>query len=125
MTSRDEAAAERAAARREREEARAESWGERIEAWGERIEAWGEQAEAWAERVEAGEVPEPPWWTSDKRKTARSALSRDDIVDAAFRVLDRHGLDGLSMRRVAEELDVGAASLYWHVANKNQLINIL
>jgi AcrR family transcriptional regulator len=72
-----------------------------------------------------GAVPEPPWWTSDQRRSARSALSREAIVDAALRVLDEHGLDGLSMRRVAEELGTGPASLYWHVADKEQLLNVV
>jgi len=40
-------------------------------------------------------------------------------------VLDEHGLDGLSMRRVADELGTGPASLYWHVANKDQLLNVI
>jgi AcrR family transcriptional regulator len=73
----------------------------------------------------AAGVPEPSWWTSEKRRSARSGLSRDAIVDAALTVLDRHGLDGLSMRRVAEELDTGPASLYWHVADKDQLLNVV
>ena len=71
------------------------------------------------------DVPEPSWWTSEKRRSARSGLSREAIVDAALTVLDRHGLDGLSMRRVAEELDTGPASLYWHVADKDQLLNVV
>ena len=70
-------------------------------------------------------VPEPSWWTSDRRRSARSALSREAIVDAALTVLDRHGLDGLSMRRVADELGTGPASLYWHVADKDQLLNVM
>lgn len=89
----------------------------------EAADAARERADAAIERDDA--VPDPPWWTSSQRRSARSALSRDAIVDAAFRVLDHHGLDGLSMRRVADELDTGAASLYWHVANKDQLINVL
>ncbi len=34
-------------------------------------------------------------------------------------------MDGLSMRRVAEELGTGAASLYWHVHNKEELLQLL
>lgn len=70
-------------------------------------------------------IPEPAWWSNTERTTRRPTLSRDVIVDAALVVLDRHGLDGLSMRRVAEELETGAASLYWHVANKEQLLNVI
>ena len=52
-------------------------------------------------------------------------MSVSSIVHAALRVLDREGSAGLSMRRVAEELGTGPASLYWHVANKDALINLI
>ena len=52
-------------------------------------------------------------------------LTQDTIVDAALRVLDADGLDGLSMRRVGEELNVGAASIYWHVRNKEELLQLI
>jgi AcrR family transcriptional regulator len=42
-----------------------------------------------------------------------------------MRVLDREGMDGLSMRKVGEELGTGAASLYWHVRNKEELLQLL
>lgn len=93
----------------------------------ERGDAARERREADAERHagDPGSLPEPPWWTSEHRRSTRSSLSRDAIVDAALKVLDEHGLDGLSMRRVADELATGPASLYWHVANKDQLINVI
>jgi TetR/AcrR family transcriptional regulator, tetracycline repressor protein len=40
-------------------------------------------------------------------------------------VLDEDGYEGLSMRRIAEELDTGAASLYWHVGSKDGLLDLL
>ncbi len=46
-------------------------------------------------------------------------------MEAALRVLDREGMDALSMRRVGEELGTGAASLYWHVRNKDELLQLL
>jgi TetR/AcrR family tetracycline transcriptional repressor len=52
-------------------------------------------------------------------------LTRDAIADAGLAVLARDGLDGLSMRKVAAELDVRAASLYWHVRDKQQLLDLL
>jgi AcrR family transcriptional regulator len=52
-------------------------------------------------------------------------LSREAIVTAALAVLDEVGLEGLSMRRVAEAMGAGAASLYWHVADKEQLIHLI
>jgi AcrR family transcriptional regulator len=70
-------------------------------------------------------IPEPPWAAARRQRPARAPLSREAIVDAALRVLEREGAEGLSMRRVAEELGTGPASLYWHVANKDDLINLL
>ena len=46
-------------------------------------------------------------------------------MDAALRVLEREGAEKLSMRRVAEELGSGTASLYWHVGSKDELIDLL
>lgn len=70
-------------------------------------------------------VPDPPWQAPSRPRPARAPLSRDAIVHAALRVMDREGSAGLSMRRVAEELGTGPASLYWHVANKDALINLI
>jgi AcrR family transcriptional regulator len=52
-------------------------------------------------------------------------LDRDRIVDAAIAVLDREGVDRLTMRRVGQELGVGAGSLYGHVKNKEALLQLL
>ena len=46
-------------------------------------------------------------------------------MQTAIRVLDQDGLDALSMRRIAEELDTGAASLYWHVGSKAGLLDLI
>jgi TetR/AcrR family transcriptional regulator, tetracycline repressor protein len=73
----------------------------------------------------ADRVPEPPWRPTEEDAARRTPLSREAIVNAAFGVLDREGLDRLSMRRVARELGTGAATLYWHVRNKDQLIDLM
>jgi len=74
---------------------------------------------------EAAAPPEPPWWPARRSPTpARAPLSREAIVEGALRVLDRDGLDGVSMRAVAQELGTGAASLYWHVRNKEALLEL-
>jgi AcrR family transcriptional regulator len=70
-------------------------------------------------------IPEPPWRAAPRRRPARAPLSREAIVDAALRVVDREGSSGLSMRRVAEELGTGPASLYWHVPSKDALIDLV
>ncbi|MFJ8430209.1 TetR/AcrR family transcriptional regulator C-terminal domain-containing protein [Kitasatospora sp. NPDC094019] len=50
-------------------------------------------------------------------------LDRAQVVDAALRLLDETGLDGLTLRRIATELDVKAPALYWHFANKQALLD--
>ena len=69
-------------------------------------------------------APEPPW-RKPRLARARPPLSRDAIVEAAMEVLDEEGADALSMRRVAEKLGAGAASLYWHVPSKAALIDLI
>ena len=53
----------------------------------------------------------------------REQLSRAKVLDAALRLVDEHGLDGLSMRKLAAVLGVEAMSLYNHVANKSDLLD--
>jgi AcrR family transcriptional regulator len=77
------------------------------------------------ETDEHDEIPEPPWTAAGREHESRTPLTREAIVEAALRVLERDGAEGLSMRRVAEELGTGAASLYWHVTNKDALIELM
>jgi len=50
-------------------------------------------------------------------------LSRDLIRDTALRLIDADGLDALSMRRLAAELGVQAASLYSHYPTKDHVLD--
>jgi AcrR family transcriptional regulator len=50
-------------------------------------------------------------------------LSRERIVDAALGLIDRDGIGALTMRRVADELDVQAPSLYNYVRSKDELLD--
>ena len=50
-------------------------------------------------------------------------LSHDRIVRAAVELADAEGIEGLSMRRLAEELDAAPMALYRHVANKDDLLD--
>src|SRR5438876_4281828 len=50
-------------------------------------------------------------------------LSRDRIRTAALEIIDRDGLPGLSMRRLAAELGVQAPSLYSHFPTKDALLD--
>ena len=71
-------------------------------------------------------APEPPWRRrGEETRPARRPLTREAIVEAALKLLDREGLAGLSMRRLADKLEVGVASLYWHVADKEELLGLL
>lgn len=53
------------------------------------------------------------------------SLNRQDVVRAAVEVLDRYGLEDLTMRRLAGLLGVKAGALYWHVENKQTLLALV
>lgn len=62
--------------------------------------------------------PKPP-------RPVKEPLTRERIVDAAMRLLVEHGYEAVSMRKIAQELGTGPASLYAHVANKGELDQLL
>lgn len=51
------------------------------------------------------------------------ALTKKDIAQAALRSLNRVGFDGLTVREIAQELGVKAPALYWHLKNKQELLD--
>ncbi len=55
----------------------------------------------------------------------RQRLHRDDIVAAALDLLDEVGLENLSLRRLATSLGVSTPTLYWHFANKQDLMDAM
>lgn len=65
-----------------------------------------------------------PFNVSDS-KPHEPALDQGQIVQAALELLDEVGFDGLTMRNLAKKLGVQAASLYWHVRNKQDLLSLL
>jgi AcrR family transcriptional regulator len=71
------------------------------------------------------DLPVPSWKRTRQPAQARPQLSRELIVQTALRLLDQDGLEGVSMRRVADELGTGPASLYAHVANKDELLDLV
>jgi AcrR family transcriptional regulator len=73
------------------------------------------------------EFPSPPWQRTPTRTQRRRAepITPEGIVRAALEVLDTEGLDALSMRRVADALGTGPASLYWHVGSKHGLLDLV
>ncbi|WP_406294838.1 TetR/AcrR family transcriptional regulator [Embleya sp. NBC_00888] len=74
--------------------------------------------------AEMPDLPTPPW-RRGRAKPVRPPLSRASIVRAALAVLDEGGLEAVSMRRVADELDTGPASLYVHVSSKEELLELV
>ncbi|MFI6305046.1 TetR/AcrR family transcriptional regulator [Amycolatopsis thailandensis] len=64
-------------------------------------------------------------WTRPRRKRDQPALSQSQIVAEAVRILDAEGVDALSMRRLGTALNAGATSLYRHVANRDELIELV
>jgi TetR/AcrR family tetracycline transcriptional repressor len=53
----------------------------------------------------------------------RRSVSRARILRTALALVDREGLDALTMRRVAAQLQVGAMSLYYYVPNKEAILD--
>ncbi|MFE2272386.1 TetR/AcrR family transcriptional regulator [Streptomyces lavendulae] len=58
-----------------------------------------------------------------QRAAQRTPLNRERVLRAAVALADTTGIDALSMRRLAQELDVVPMALYKHVANKEELLD--
>jgi AcrR family transcriptional regulator len=59
---------------------------------------------------------------SRRDRPAKPPLSRDGIIDAALRLVAQEGIDAVTLRRVGQLLDTGAASLYVYLANRDDLL---
>jgi AcrR family transcriptional regulator len=60
--------------------------------------------------------------TAAPAPSSRMPLTRQRVLEAALELVDRDGLEELSMRKLAAALDVEAMSLYKHVTNKDDLL---
>jgi AcrR family transcriptional regulator len=60
--------------------------------------------------------------TSD-RTQRREPLTRERVLQAAIRLADRGGIESLSMRKLGQELGVEAMAVYYHFANKDQVLD--
>jgi TetR/AcrR family transcriptional regulator, tetracycline repressor protein len=49
-------------------------------------------------------------------------ISRRNVLEVALKIIDDEGLDSLSIRRLADELNINGASLYHHFANKEAIV---
>jgi TetR/AcrR family tetracycline transcriptional repressor len=63
--------------------------------------------------------------TRDPSSHAAAGLTTAAIADAALSVIRGNGVEGLTMRSVAERLNVRAPSLYHHVRNKAELLDLV
>lgn len=57
--------------------------------------------------------------------TKAVTIDLDSIVDTAIDLIEQDGLENLSMRRLADRFGIQAASLYWHVRSKEQLLDLI
>ncbi len=67
----------------------------------------------------------PPRSRSTRDRPAKPPLSEDVILDVALRILRAEGLDAVTMRRLATELDTGPASLYVYISSRDELRNAM
>src|ERR1700704_1331822 len=65
-------------------------------------------------------LPVPP--RTATATATKSDLSRSAIVERALSVMDAEGPDAVTIRRIAQEFGVTPMALYWHVANKDELL---
>jgi AcrR family transcriptional regulator len=61
-------------------------------------------------------------WIREEPGARKPRFSRDEIAAAAVRIADAEGIDGLSMRRLAQELGAGTMTLYHYVRTKDELM---
>ncbi|MYS81666.1 TetR/AcrR family transcriptional regulator [Embleya scabrispora] len=52
-------------------------------------------------------------------------ITRDTVLDTAMRLVMESGIENLSMRKLAAELGVAVTSIYWHVGNRDVLVDQL
>jgi len=73
--------------------------------------------------VPSGRSAQAATAATDPGSTGRRPLSREVIFAAALRVVDEHGLDALTMRRLGKELNRDPMSLYRHAINRAALLD--
>jgi len=70
------------------------------------------------------------WWRDQRdrqrrRRPRADGLTIERITEVALKVVDEDGLDALTVRRLADELGTGSASLYRHIASREELLVLL
>lgn len=73
----------------------------------------------------AGHLDALDVWTRAEPAARKPRFTRDDIAAAAIRIADAEGLDAVSMRRIATDLDAGTMTLYHYVRTKDELLTLV
>src|SRR5690349_9421264 len=79
--------------------------------------------QAYPVRTSAKEGPPDVAPQAQQESTPRIPLTRDRVLRAAVMLADQGGIQSVTMRRLAEDLGAEAMSLYYHVANKDDLLD--
>lgn len=58
-------------------------------------------------------------------RVVAEALSRDAVIERALALADAEGLDAVTIRRLGQEFGVTPMALYWHVKNKEELLDAM
>jgi AcrR family transcriptional regulator len=64
-------------------------------------------------------------WSRTASGSRKPRFTREDIAATAVRVADAEGLEAISMRRLATELDAGTMTLYYYVHTKDELLTLM
>ena len=63
--------------------------------------------------------------TQAARPARGRPVTSDEVVETALRLIEDNDVSALSMRRLAAELGVAVTSIYWHVGNRDALLDLL
>jgi TetR/AcrR family transcriptional regulator, tetracycline repressor protein len=63
--------------------------------------------------------------TQAARPARERPVTSDEVVETALRLIEDNDVSALSMRRLAAELGVAVTSIYWHVGNRDALLDLL
>lgn len=63
--------------------------------------------------------------TQPARAAREQPVSRDEVVETALRLVEDNDVSVLTMRRLAAELGTAVTAIYWHVGNRDALIDLM
>ncbi|GAA4241288.1 TetR/AcrR family transcriptional regulator C-terminal domain-containing protein [Actinomadura meridiana] len=69
-------------------------------------------------------MTESVWLREERSRRGAPPLTRERIVAEAVALLDEEGIGRLTMRRLAERLNTGSTTLYWHVDTKDDVLEL-